>query len=267
MGQERRIDWIGRDGTPHTGYLLLPGGYLEGERYPLVAYVYPMTPVQFAGYFGYMGGATGEHYYNMQLLATRGYAVLLAGAPLQRGEPMKAIADWALPGIDKVIESGVADAGRVGVFGASAGGYSVLSLIVQSGIFKAAVEHVGPGNLLTWYGTGMNPQGYSHGEFNAENGFGMAGHPWEAREQYIRNSPWFFLDKVTAPLLILHGADDDAVFISQPNEIFVGLRRLGKEAQYALYEGEGHGFNSLANQIDVTNRYIEWFDRYLKPAR
>lgn len=266
MGEERRIDWIGRDGTPHTGYLLLPGGYEPGRRYPLVTWVYPMSTSQFARTYGYMGSATGEQYYNLQLLATRGYAVLLAGAPLQPGEPMKAVADWALPAIDKAVELGVADANRVGLFGASAGGYCVMALLVQSTRFKAAVEHVGPGNLLSWYGTGMNSQGYSHGEFNAENGFGMAGHPWAAREQYIRNSPWFFLDQVTAPLLILHGADDFGVSIAQPNEIFVGLRRLGKVAQLAVYEGEGHGFTALANQIDAINRYIDWFDRYLKPS-
>ncbi len=267
MGRQRLIDWTGRDGQSHTGFLLLPSDYREGQRYPLVAWIYPMTPAQFANTFGYMAGATGQHYYNMQLLATRGYAVLLAGAPIQAGEPMQTVADWALPGIDRAVELGVADADRIGIIGASAGGYCVLSLIVQSTRFKAAVEHVGPGNLLSVYGTGLDARGYSHGQFNAENAFGMAGHPWEARDQYIRNSPWFFLDRVTTPLLILHGAEDTAVPISQPNEIFVGLKRLGKEVQYALYEGEGHGIDALPNQIDAVNRYIAWFDERLKGSK
>jgi dipeptidyl aminopeptidase/acylaminoacyl peptidase len=56
---------------------------------------------------------------------------------------------------------------------------------------------------------------------------------------------------------------------SQSDEIFVGLRRLGKEVEYAKYEGEGHSplYWTYAHQVDFVNRMIVWFDRYLKPAQ
>jgi dipeptidyl aminopeptidase/acylaminoacyl peptidase len=90
------------------------------------------------------------------------------------------------------------------------------------------------------------------------------GTPWESRSRYIENSPVFYLDRVETPLLIVHGSLDDAVAPFLAEEVFVGLRRLGKEVVYARYEGEGHSIESYANQVDYVNRMIAWFDRHLK---
>jgi dipeptidyl aminopeptidase/acylaminoacyl peptidase len=93
----------------------------------------------------------------------------------------------------------------------------------------------------------------------------MPGPLWQHRERYIENSPVFFLDRIQTPLLIIHGQEDTAVSPRQADEVFVGLRRLGKEAVYALYAGEGHEVNGrLANGIDFWNRVITWFDDHLK---
>jgi len=66
--------------------------------------------------------------------------------------------------------------------------------------------------------------------------------------------------------LIVHGGEDTTVAPYLGDEIFVGLRRLGKEVEYARYDGEGHsplGWR-LANQVDLCNRVVAWFDRHLK---
>jgi dipeptidyl aminopeptidase/acylaminoacyl peptidase len=96
----------------------------------------------------------------------------------------------------------------------------------------------------------------------------MGGPPWQFRERYIENSPIFYLDRVETPLLIVHGSDDRAVPSFLSDEVFVGLRRLGKEVAYAKYEGEGHSpFEwSYANQLDFCKRMIEWFDDHLKKS-
>jgi len=263
MGERRVIEWTGKDGARYNGLMLLPSNYRKGERYPTVFFLYPIDALPFANYFG---ASFARPFYNLQMLATRGYAVVFVGAEARRGgEPMKERADSMLPAVDKVIELGIADPERLGVFGSSAGGYSTLALIVQSTRFKAAMAHCGPGNLLSLYGD-LQDSGYSHGmTVNESTTFGMPDHPWNARDQYIRNSPWFFLDKVETPLLILQGTRDTAVTVSQANELFNGLRRLGKEVQYARYEGEEHGFTALVNAIDAAQRYIAWFDRFLKP--
>lgn len=97
----------------------------------------------------------------------------------------------------------------------------------------------------------------------------MGGTPWEFRDRYIENSPIFYLDRIETPLLIVHGSADITVAPFLGDELFVGLRRLGKEAEYAKYEGETHSPSdwSYANQVDLCGRIIAWFDKYLKSAQ
>ena len=80
----------------------------------------------------------------------------------------------------------------------------------------------------------------------------MGGTPWEFRDRYIENSPIFFLDRIDTPLLIAHGGEDRTVSPFLGDELFVALRRLGKEVEYAKYEGEGHSpiYWSYPNQLD-----------------
>jgi len=94
----------------------------------------------------------------------------------------------------------------------------------------------------------------------------MGGTPWDVRDRYIANSPVFFFDRVQTPLLIIQGAEDTTVAPYLGDEVFVDLRRLGKDVEYAKYEGEGHSPLNwrYANQVDLCNRVIAWFDKYLK---
>lgn len=266
MGALRIVEWTGDDGLPYTGALVLPSDYQPGKRYPLVTYVYPIEVLPDANRFG-SNHLSNEHF-NLQLFATRGYAALYSGATWQPadGEPMKSVANAVLPGIDRVIAMGIADPERLGVFGASAGGYSTLALIAQSTRFKAAMAQAGFGNLLSLYGD-LRDSGYSHGLAVNENSFRMPDHPWNDRDRYIRNSPWFFLDAVETPLLLIHGTDDAAAIVNQSNEVFLGLRRLGKTVQYARYVGEGHGLSALQNRLDAGRRFLDWFERHLQPGQ
>jgi dipeptidyl aminopeptidase/acylaminoacyl peptidase len=264
MGEMRLVEWKGHDGENYNGVLVLPPGYQKGKRYPFVTYVYPTDIRPEANRFG--SNFLSDEYFNLQLLATRGYVVLYSSATLRPAdrEPMKSIADAVLAGVDHVIGLGVADPDRLGVFGISAGGYATLALIVQSTRFKAAVAQAGPGNILSLYGD-LRDNGYSHGMSLSENSFQFPDHPWKDRDRFIRNSPWFFLDKVATPLLLIHGTDDPAAIVNQSNEIFLGLKRLGKTVQYARYVGEGHALSSLANRMDAGERLLGWFERYLQP--
>jgi dipeptidyl aminopeptidase/acylaminoacyl peptidase len=94
----------------------------------------------------------------------------------------------------------------------------------------------------------------------------MGGSPWDYRERYIENSPIFYLDRVQTPLLIIHGDQDDAVPVHLADQVFTGLRRLGKAVTYARYPGEDHweGSWSHAHRVDALERQIAWFDRFLK---
>jgi len=265
MGSARVVEWLSDDGEPLQGALLLPVGYQEGKHYPLIVYVYgggrlSRNVHQF--------GLVDKGPFNMQLLATRGYAVLCPDAPQNLGTPMLDLAKTVLPGINKVIEMGIADRDHLGVMGHSYGGYSSLSLIVQTKRFKAAIEADGYGDLMGHYGE-MDKDGTAYGTAINEQAQGLiGGTPWQFRDRYIENSPIFHFDMVETPLLIVHGAADTDVMPFLADEVFVALRRLGKGVEYAKYEGEGHSllYWSYANQEDFCNRMIIWFDKYLKPT-
>ena len=180
---------------------------------------------------------------------------------------MRDLAKTVLPGVNKAIDLGIADPERLGIMGASYGGYSTLALITQTTRFKAAVMHAGFGNLISDYGEMMR-DGSARSITLAENGqTRMGGTPWQYRDRFIENSPVFYLDRVQTPLLITHGSKDNAVPPFLGDEIFVGLRRLGKEVTYAKYEGEDHTLTNYPNQVDYLNRVFSWFGDHLTPSR
>jgi dipeptidyl aminopeptidase/acylaminoacyl peptidase len=260
MGSARLIEWHSLDGERLRGALLLPAGYQEGKRYPLIVKVYGGSSLsEDLNLFGFARAPVD----NLQLLATRGYAILLPDTKMRVGTPMADLMKTMLPGVNKVVEMGIADPDRLGLMGHSNGGYCTLSLITQTTRFKAAMMNAGPGNLISVYGQ-MRKDGTSYGVALGES-FYMGRTLWNDRLGYIENSPVLFLDRVQTPLLIIHGGEDDAVSPFLTGEVFVGLRRLGKEVMYAKYEDEGHwqGAWSYANQVDSVNRMIAWFDEHL----
>jgi dipeptidyl aminopeptidase/acylaminoacyl peptidase len=261
LGNTKLIEWRGLDGDTLRGALMYPVGYKPGLRYPLIVKVYGGSGVSNDFYrFGFAAAPVD----NLQIFASRGYAVLYADSKLRVGTPMLDLLKSVLPGVDRAVEIGLADPDRIGLIGHSYGGYSTLSLIVQSQRFKAAVASAATGDLVAAYGA-LRPDGTNYLMSWAETGQGrMGGSPWDFRERYIENSPVFYLDRVTAPVLLINGAEDIAPTLA--DQVFSSLRRLGKRVEYARYAGESHweGGWSLPNQKDYLARVIAWFDRYLR---
>lgn len=262
LGRARLIHWLSDDGQELSGALLVPPGYRAGVRYPLIVWVYGGSGLsEDLDRFGLAGPGP----FNMQLLATRGYAVLLPDAPQHLGTPLADLAKTVLPGVNEVVEMGIADPDRLAVAGHSYGGYSVLSLLVETGRFKAAAELDGLADLVGDYGE-MSADGSAFGVALDERGQGLMGEtPWEDPYRYVENSPIFYLNRVTTPLLLVHGAKDETVAPFLGDEIFVALRRLGKEARYVKYEDEDHSPLewSYPDQADLCRRLIAWFDVHL----
>jgi dipeptidyl aminopeptidase/acylaminoacyl peptidase len=260
-GEARLIDYATADGKKLQATLLLPVNYEKDRRYPLIVWVYGGSML--SGNVNRYGAATPEHH-NLQLLSSRGYAVLLPDSPLSVGTPIQDIPKTVLPAVDKTVELGIADPERLGVMGASYGGYSTLALLVQTTRFKAAVMDVGFGNLSSAYGV-MLKNGMPFGVSWAEEGQGrMGGPPWQFPDRYTQNSPVFYLNKIETPLLINQGGMDIAPF--QADEVFVGLRRLNRKVVYVRYENEAHGIEYYSNRIDYWNRVLEWFASHVNVA-
>lgn len=129
------MEWRSIDGIRLRGTLLLPAGYKEGQRYSMIVFPYPNDRrSDFVNRFGVLRAGTD----NMQLFATRGYVVLLPDNVIREGSTLRDLGKSIMPGVDKIVEMGIADNDRIGLMGHSWGGYAVLSLIVQTTRFKAA---------------------------------------------------------------------------------------------------------------------------------
>lgn len=265
LGEGQLIEWRSSDGARVRGALMLPAGYKKGERYPLIVNVYGGAPL--SDKVNLFGFTANTNITNQQFWATRGYAVLLPDSPLRTGTPMLDLAKTVLPGVDRVIEMGIADPDRVGVWGSSYGGYSTLSLLVQTNRFKTAAIDSGFANLMTLYGWMPERSNEPSWQDWAEISQGrMGGSPWKYRERYLENSPVFYLDRIQTPLLIIQGSEDPSGKDVYSNEIFMNLRRLGKEATYLKYRGASHTIASFNyfEQIDAMQRLLAWFDSHLK---
>lgn len=266
FGHSRVVEWEAADGRSLRGALLLPPDYEPGRPLPTVVKVYGGDKQsEDVNRFGLQAHAVD----NLQILATRGYAVFLPDAPLGEAAPMTDLMTAVMPGLDKIVVLAIADPKRLGIMGHSYGGYSTLAIITQTTRFQAAVASACISDLISNYAW-MSVDGDAFGVAWSESGQGrMGGPPWPDPSRYHQNSPFLRLDRVTTPLLLIHGSLDN---VMQSEAVFVGLRRLGREAVFARYNGERHwpGTWARANVLDYWARIIDWFDRHIAepaPAR
>ena len=260
LAHARLIEHTSLDGRRLGASLLLPPGWQEGQRVPLLVVVYGgRSPSNLLHCFD-----NGYAILHPQLLAGDGYAVLLPDMPMTARDPMKQLPGLVLPAVTRAIELGIADPERIAVLGHSYGGYCVLGLVAQTGRFKAAVTSAAFSDLAA-AATSMLPEGLAAWLGWAETGQGrMGGPPWERPNAYVENSPLFYLDRVTTPLLLVCGKEDQ-VADAQSEAVFVGLRRLGRRVMLAEYEGARHipGSWSAENYRHLAELVLAWLRKEL----
>ncbi len=254
----------GAQRTVRTG-VLLPPGAKRGDRLPAIVTLYGGANISDLT-MRYGGGDVAS--FPAQLFTTRGYAVLLVDTPLtpdgQAGQPIAELREAVLPQIYRAAELGYVDLKRLAVSGQSYGGYCTAALITQTNLFSAAIAVSGVYDLAGTYAW-MGQAG--DGDFNAywsEKGQGPMGKPlWDDPKRYIDNSPYFLADRIRTPMLIVHGRDDDTCPVQEAEKMFNALRRLGRIAQLAVYNDEGHVPSEWATQnaVDVTNRILSFLER------
>ena len=278
-GEVRPFEYRGPAGESLRGCVLLPINYRAKVHYPLLTYIYAGA-IQDGSCDEMRAMATlgaEKPFLNMQLAASRGFAVLMPSMPLRSGagprDVLEALPIGVLPAVDKLIELGIADANRLFVMGHSFGGYSTYGLITQTQRFKAAVAISGYADLVSYYGTASGRYRYSatpdvmfFGMVEERFNTALGAPPWQDRDRYVRNSPITYSERVATPLLLIHG-DQDFVPITQAEEFFAALFRQGKPAQLVKYLGEGHLISSPANVRDLWSRVFAWLDEYGDIAR
>jgi hypothetical protein len=195
-----------------------------------------------------------------------GYLVFEPDIHYEMGYPGPSAVKSVVPGVQKLLERGYVDPKRLGLQGQSWGGYQALYIITQTQMFAAAMAGAPVANMTSAYG-GIRWGSGVNRSMQYEAGQSRIGKSlFEAPDLYLQNSPLFSLPRVSTPLFIMSNDMDDAVPWWQGIELFVGMRRLGKEAYLINYNNDVHNPQSRANQKDIAMRMEQFFDNKLKGA-
>ncbi len=259
-GTSELVEWKSLDGTPLQGVVIKPNDYDPSKRYPVLVYFYRF----FSQRLHEFNDPSINHRPSFPIYASDGYVVFLPDVRFEVGRPGFSSTKSVVPGVQHLIDIGLADPDAIALHGHSWSGYQTAFMVTQTDIFTTAVAGAPVSNMTSAYsgirlGSGLARQ------FQYEMSQSrLSGNLWDARDEYIDNSPVFFADRINTPMLILHGDEDDAVPWEQSIELYLALRRLGKEAVFLQYNGEPHHPQTYSNKLDWAMKMKEWIDHYLK---
>lgn len=261
-GKAELVHWRSDDGVDLKGYLVKPDGFDPNKKYPMMVYFYEKSSNRVHSFVSpTIGTSPNAAYY-----VSNGYLWFVPDIVYRDGYPGESCEKCVVSGVQSLIAKGFVDRDAIGVAGHSWGGYQTAHLITRTDIFAAAESGAPVVNMFSAYGGIRWGSGMSRQFQYEKTQSRIGGTIWERPMQYWENSPLFHLDKANTPVLILHNDKDGAVPWYQGIEFFVAMRRLGKEAYLANYNGEDHGLRKRQNQRDWTRRMQEFFDHHLKGA-
>jgi dipeptidyl aminopeptidase/acylaminoacyl peptidase len=159
-----------------------------------------------------------------------------------------------------LIATGYVDSTRIGILGGSYGGYMVLAaLTLRPDAFKTGVDLFGISNWVRTL-TSIPPWWASFREAL----YAEMGDPATDSTRLHRISPLFNADRITAPLLVLQGANDPRVLKVESDEIVAAVQKKGVPVEYIVFDDEGHGFVKKENEVEGYGAVLKFLDRYLK---
>ena len=259
-GTGELVKYRNADGVELQAAVYRPENFDSRKKYPMMVYIYERLSQNVNNFVRPAPGTS----INMAYYVSNGYIVLTPDIVYTTGHPGQSALKCVLPAIQSIVEKGYVDRDRIGIQGHSWGGYQIAYMVTQTNVFRAAeagapvVDMISAYDGIRW-GTGL-PRQFQYEKTQSRIG----GTPWEYPLRFIENSSIFMADRVTTPLLILQNDQDDAVPWYQGIEMFLALRRLGKEVYLFDYNGEPHGLRKRAAQKDYTVRMQQYFDHYLK---
>jgi len=256
------VHFKSKDGTTVAGYLYKPLDYVPGKKYPTL-----LKP---------HGGPVWAYYAEFdhlaQLYAANGYVVLFPNPRGSTGYGQKfaqAIwADWGnkdfqddMAMVDYAIEQGIADPEKLGVGGWSYGGISTDFIIVQTNRFKAAISGAGSALFASMYGHDHYQRDY----------LAELGDPWVNKAVWEKVSPFYRVSNIRTPTLFMGGEIDWNVPVLGGEQMYQAMKRLGRITELVVYPGEYHEFKTPSHIKDRLERYLAWYNHYVKgdsaPAR
>jgi len=259
-GTSHLLEWKAPDGTALRGVVIKPGNYKEGERYPVLVYCYE----RFSHLLHRFPRVAVRDYPCLPFYSGREYLLFLPDIRFKVGEPGESALKCIEAGLKKLIRQGLADSKSIGLYGHSWGGYLASYMVTRTNLFKAAIVGAPVSNLTSAYNAVRWRSGISR-QYHYENAQGRIGtNLWQSPSLYTKNSPVFFADKISTPLLIQVGDKDGTVPWSQGIELYLALRRLEKPCILLQYRGEYHHLRNYANKLDYFIKMNQFLDHYLQ---
>jgi dipeptidyl aminopeptidase/acylaminoacyl peptidase len=245
-----------KDGTSISNILFRPATAAANQKLPLLLFIH--------------GGPVGQDEFgfdiNSQILCSASYAVATVNYRGSSGrgiEFTRAIyADWGnkevmdiVGAADHLIKQGIVDEKRMGIVGWSYGGISTNYTITTDQRFKAAASGAGSALQFTMYGVDQYVTQYET----------ELGTPWKQPEKWMKLSyPFFHVDRIKTPTLFMASQNDFNVPSAGAEQMYQALRSLGIPTELVIYPGQNHGLSVPSYVKDRLERYIKWFDKYLK---
>jgi dipeptidyl aminopeptidase/acylaminoacyl peptidase len=253
------------DGVSLTGTLYLPPNYdrASGEKLPLLVWAYP-EEYSDAATAGQVRGSTNTFTRlagtSPLWFVTQGFAVLMDATMPVVGDPetmndtfVEQIVGAAKAAVDALDEKGLIDRERVLVGGHSYGAFMTAHLLAHSDLFAAGIARSGA------YNRTLTPFGFQ----SERRSF------WEAPEIYIKLSPFTYADRIKAPLLLIHGQNDNnsGTFPIQSERFFQALQANGATARLVLLPHESHAYRARESVLHVLAEMFDWAERYAGNGR
>lgn len=229
----------------------------EGERPPLIV----------MSHGGPTGAATAIFDLQMQFWTSRGFAVVDVnyGGSTGYGRAYRKRLNgaWGVVDVDDCVNAarflaqrGEADSARLLIRGGSAGGYTTICALTFTDTFAAGASYFGIADLEP------TPEGHTH-KFELKYDHTLIGPYPEAAELFRARSPINFVDRISTPMLVLQGTDDEIVPQEQAEMIVGALRERGVPHAYLLFEGEGHGFRLAENIVASLEAELSFYCQVL----